>query len=105
MQYYAIGSEIGMHFDLIMRTGNEYSIPYSLLPVFVLSGGGQITIKAHELLISIEGRNLRPIRNYLKEQTLLWLKESPSGKDDGQTSVFISNILIEGKTVSLKEDN
>jgi len=98
MQYYAIGSEQERHFDLILRSGEEYTIPYSLLPVYVLSGG-TIKIMAYELLITIKGRNLNQIRNVLKKETLIWLKESPSQQDDGQANVFISDIIVQGKTV------
>ena len=99
MQYYAIGAEGELHFDLIKRSGREYSIPYPLLPYFILTDNSLITIIAHELFISVEGRNLRQVRDHLKKRTLIWMKESPSGKDDGQANVFISNISIGGKAL------
>ena len=59
---------------------------------------------AYQLLIVVQGRNIEPIEEYLAEETLLWMSESPSGKDDGSLPVFISNIIIEGKAIS-KEVN
>ena len=100
MQYYAIGSKEEMHFDLILRSGTEHSIPYPVLPFLRLEGNSEITIRGHELLIAIHGRNLRPIRDHLKEGTLIWVKESPGGKDDGKAKVFVSDIFAEGKAIS-----
>ncbi|MDN5215048.1 hypothetical protein QQ020_23405 [Fulvivirgaceae bacterium BMA12] len=101
-QYYAIGSEdeVIKRFKLILRSGNKYSVPYSLLPILELSGSSELSIMAYGLLITIEGRNLEPVEEYLSNEILVWLKESSSGKDDGKSQVFISNIMIEGKAVS-----
>ncbi len=101
-QYYAVGSQAEhiKRFKLILRSGQKYSIPYSLLPIYALSGGNKITIIAYELLITIEGRNLDAVEESLSKETVLWMKESPSQKDDGQSEVFISNIKIEGKAVN-----
>ncbi|MDO5970299.1 hypothetical protein Q4Q35_10825 [Flavivirga aquimarina] len=101
MQYYAVGSEdVTKRFDLILRSGNEYSIPYSLLPIYKLSGGKKLDIIAYDLVITISGRNLAPVKKYLAKESLIWMKESPSGKDDGQSETFISNIEIKGEAVN-----
>lgn len=103
-QFYAVSQEQVRHFDLILRSGKEYTLPYSLLPVSVLEGE-TLKIIAYELHVHIKGRNLLKIRDYLKSETLLWLKESPSGKDDGASKVFISDIVARGKAVDEGEIN
>ncbi len=103
-QFYAVSQEQVKHFDLILRSGREYSLPYSLLPVPILDGE-ILKLIAYELNVLIKGRGLRKIRDYLKSETLLWLKESPSGKDDGASKVFISDIIARGKTVDEGEIN
>lgn len=101
-QFYAVGAPNGVikRFKIFLRDGSRYSIPYSLLPVLILQGGKEITILAYELQITINGRNLHSIEDHLSNETLLWLKESASGKDEGAGDVFISDIKIEGKTVN-----
>lgn len=83
------------YFDLILKSGKEYSIPYALLPVYVLSGENELSISAYDLDITIQGRNLKRIRNFLKKETLQYLRESPSGKDAEEDDIFISKIEVE----------
>lgn len=101
MQYYAIGAddEIIKRFKLQLRSGETFSIPYSLLPIYILTEGRELAIIAYELVIIITGRNLDPIEEYLSKETLLWIKESPSQKDDGQSPIYISDIAIKGKAI------
>lgn len=99
-QFYAIATEREKHFDVILRSGTEYTIPYALLPLYVLSGEGAITILAYDLQITIKGRNLKRIRNFLKKETLQWIKESPSGTDIKDDDIFISDIKIEGDSLN-----
>ena len=105
-QHYAIASddEIIKRFKLFLRSGEVYSVPYSLLPVFMLLGGKELIIKTYGVHISIKGRNLAPIEEYLSDEMLLWIKESASGKDDGKSNVFVSDILIRGKAMKHEEN-
>ncbi|MEP1782124.1 hypothetical protein [Reichenbachiella sp.] len=105
-QHYAIASddEIIKRFKLVLRSGEVYSVPYSLLPVFMLLGGKELIIKAYGVHVTIKGRNLNPIEEYLSNEMLLWIKESPSGKDDGKINVYVSDILIQGKAMKYSED-
>ena len=98
MQYYAIASsqEVPKQFDLILRSGTEYSFPYSLLPIYRLTGNKEIAIISYGLRITIKGRNLKGVRNSLKRETVIWIKESPSQKDDEQSDVYVSEINITG---------
>ncbi|MEO9804807.1 MAG: hypothetical protein ABJF04_16245 [Reichenbachiella sp.] len=96
-QAFAVTSnnERAMRFKLHTREGQVYSVPYSLLPVFVLSEGKELRVIAHDIEATISGRNLDVIEDYLSGGQLLWLKESPSGKDDGVSQVFIQRMDIQ----------
>lgn len=101
-QYYAVSTkdEADRQFDIILRTGTEYSFHYSrLLPFYRLMGNNNICIFTYGINISISGRNLRPLYEAFKKQKTAWVKESYSGTDSGETNVFISNIEITGDTI------
>ncbi len=102
-QYYAVSSknEADRQFDVILRSGDEYSFHYSrLLPFYRLKGNNVVTICSYNLFISIKGRNLRTLRDALKKEKVIWMKESPSGKDDGSAEVFISEIQVYGDALN-----
>ncbi|MFY0689079.1 MAG: hypothetical protein JXQ90_18050 [Cyclobacteriaceae bacterium] len=105
-QFYAIASEneLVKRFKLFLRSGRTYSVPYSLLPVFILLEGKKLVIKTYGIHIAIEGRNLAVLEEYLSDELLLWVKESPGGKDDGKSHVFVSDIYIQGKAIKHTED-
>ncbi|MFY0601667.1 MAG: hypothetical protein JXR03_18480 [Cyclobacteriaceae bacterium] len=84
-------------FKLIKRNAETYSIPYSLLPVFVLAENKHLVIRAHGVHVIVTGRSLDAIERYLSLEQLLWMKESTSTKDDGSSNVFISNIHVGGE--------
>lgn len=100
-QFYAVGATGALIecFDLILRPGQEYSIPYALLPVFCIEEGSTLFILAYELRITVKGRNLYPVRDALKNKTLIWIRESTSQKDDDAIDVFVSSIELEGKII------
>ena len=101
-QFYAIGSadEVIKRFELIQGTGKRYSISYSMLPISILADSSTLYIKAYELLITIEGRNLDPIHENITQELLIWVKASHSCKDDGLSSTFVKDILVEGDAVN-----
>lgn len=96
VQYYAvaINTDVVKRFDLILKSGTRHSVPYSLLPIYTLKAGNELEIAAYGLSITIKGRNLMPIYKSLSDENLLWMKESPSGKDDHETDCYISEIKI-----------
>nr|WKN34374.1 hypothetical protein K4G66_18520 [Tunicatimonas sp. TK19036] len=101
-QHYAVAIQnmVLKRFKLILRSGESYSLPYSLLPIYIFTDRGDLLIKSYGILITIQGRNLKPIEEALSNETLLWVKESPSGQDSGDGFVFIADIHIEGKSIS-----
>jgi hypothetical protein len=101
-QLYALGeeNEIVRRFQLISRTGEIISVPYSLLPAFILTENCDIIIRAYGLLVVIQGRNLRALENYFNDEKVLWIRESASGTDTGDAHIFITSIQITGRSVS-----
>lgn len=100
-QYYEVApeSDLPKRFRIQLRSGEVFSFPYSLLPIFNLNAGKELTIMAYELHISIMGRNLGVVEDNLTKERITWLRESLSQKDDGEGSVFIGSITIKGKAV------
>ena len=82
-------------FKLITRGLDVYSVPYSWLPLFVLSENKVLKIITHDIEATLYGRNLDVIEEALSMGHLIWIKESPSGKDDAVSQVFIEHIDIQ----------
>lgn len=107
-QLVAIGDDkdILRRFQIILKTGMAYSVPYSLLPIVILTEDAKLIIRAYGFIAKITGRNLKALDAYLHEERVLFIKESASGEDTGDAKIFISNIEVAGKAVSeeLRED-
>jgi len=102
-QYYALMSDgnIARKFQLILRSGKRYRVPYALLPITEISDqNDEIRLHAFQLNITIQGRGLLPIEESLSAETLIWVRESFSNKDDGLFPVFVSSICIEGEAIA-----
>lgn len=100
-QCYAIGEDgkILKRFELIQNNGRRFSFSYALLPICIQEDSSLLYLKAYELLITISGFYLDPIREYINSEQLVWARASPSGKQLDQHNTFIKNIIIEGETV------
>lgn len=100
-QSYAIAAEgeVLTRYRLILRSGKVYNLPYSLLPVLILEDNQQLIIKSYGIHITLKGRNLKVIEEYLTSETLLWVRESLSGTDDEEAHVFIKTIQVEGEDI------
>ena len=96
VQLFAVTShdESVSRFKLITRELEVYSVPYSLLPLLVLSENKVLKIITHDIQATLYGRNLDVIEEALSEGHLKWVKESP-GKDDGISQVYINRIDIQ----------
>lgn len=55
----------------------------------------ELRIHTPDLRIIIKGRDLYKLEEYLTLDLLKWLKESPSGRDDTELDIFISEISLE----------
>ena len=84
-------------FKLIFRSGKQLSIPYAYLPVIVLEHDGLVCIKTSDLSISIKGRGLKALEEYLSKEVVRWIKESVSNRDTRETEDFISEIIVDGE--------
>lgn len=99
ISYYGIetGNRFVKRFKLLFASGKSVSIPYAYLPVIILTEEKQLQICTHDVQIRIMGRNLGKIQDWLNEEKILWLKESNTDIDPGDSDVFISSIKIEGE--------
>ena len=96
-QFFAVVSNGGFtdHFNVITPYGRSYAIKYALLPHIVLEGS-LLMIILPDLQVRIKGRNLDVVYGHIGRSELIWIKQSPSGKDDGVSQVFISEIQVRG---------
>lgn len=107
-QLVALGheKEVLKRFQIILRSGKALSVPYSMLPVFILTEESDLIVRAYGFLATLKGRNLKALDSYFHDERVLFVKESASGTDTGDLSIFISTIEITGRSVSefLRED-
>lgn len=96
-QFFAVTSrgEVTDHFRVFTPYGRSYAIHYALLPYVVLEGH-ELMIIMHDLQVLIRGRCLHIIEEHIVGRDLLWVKQSPSGKDDGGSQIFINEIQVRG---------
>lgn len=108
-QLFAVTSqgEVTDHFKVFTSSGSSYAIKYAHLPYIVLDGE-VLMILLGAIQVIIVGRNLDIVEDYVSKNELIWIKPSPSGKDDGQSRAFIREIKIDGpiyeKVLELKDD-
>ncbi|MDW3191257.1 MAG: hypothetical protein R8G66_02800 [Cytophagales bacterium] len=93
-------NEVVKRFEIIQSSGKRYGFSYSILPVCIQEDNSLLYLKAYELLITIKGRGLDAIRKSFSREELLWVRASHSGKDDGSSSTFIEEILVEGNAAT-----
>ena len=94
------GREIVKRFKLRLRTGRSYSIPYALLPIIELDSNKLLRILSHDLNVTLQGRNLGLVEKHLAEERIIWIRESHSGTDDGESDVFVSQINVSSELFS-----
>ena len=99
--------QAGMHplsiaLDIFQKDGNRLGVYYLEIasPVRFNQGGGvqraSISFNTPTLLITIEGKNLVSVYEYLLEQRLVWLKEKDSSfAEVKENEPLIENIKIE----------
>lgn len=82
---------------MILRTGRTVYLPYSHQPVIDFTPERDLRLVTPQARITITGRGLRALLDYLFEDKLRWIKEAECRMDDGTETVFISSITVEGK--------
>ena len=102
-QIYAIAgeNEIVKRFQFKLKSGEIYSLPYSLLPAYILTSEGQLVVRAYGLIATITGRNMMALEEYFNAERILWIRESATGLATGASPIFIANIEKEGRAISL----
>lgn len=95
--YYGLetGNRVVRRFKLLLRSGKTVSIPYAYLPVITLTAEKQLVINTHDLTITIKGRGLHKIEEWLTEEKVLWIQESHTTTDTDEGDVFVSEIKTE----------
>lgn len=86
--------------DLRLGNGNFQAFAYSYLTKILFNPSEGIEIYAADVRISIIGRNLNPIYNYLVVHRLTYIQENPGTEDDtSERDTFVEKIEI----LNLKE--
>ncbi len=80
---------------LLFRDGRRVYVPYAHLALIDFQPGEGLKITAHNLAVTICGRGLDKVMDYLYADRVRWIRESNSVMDDGSEDVFISSIGIE----------
>jgi|GEM_PF-4298597 len=83
-------------FKLLLRSGQQVSIPYAFIPIIILDEKGHIKIKTNEWTVIIAGRGLKSLEEHLSNDQVRWIKESASGIDGNEDRSFVSSISIDG---------
>ena len=95
---------LSLALDFLTKNGNRFGIYYMEIssPLhFNLGSNGQgqtITLKTGKSEISIEGKNLFPIYEYILEQRLVWIKEVDSSfTEDSENEPIVEAIRFSAK--------
>ncbi|OEK03082.1 hypothetical protein BFP97_16825 [Roseivirga sp. 4D4] len=81
----------------IHRNGELFFLPYALQPIVSYSPGeqlGEIQITTMNYEISIRGRNLIRLAEWIGTFKVRWVKESNTGTDDNSEDLFVKEIII-----------
>lgn len=90
------GNRFVRRFKLFFRDGGIISIPYAHLPVIIFNPDKNLKIKTSDIQITVKGRGLDKLSDWLNEEKVLWIKESPSNIDTEDSEVFVSDIQVDG---------
>ena len=98
-QYYGIDQESPYLATLkfIQKNGELFFLPYALQPIirFVPEEQlGHIHISTMRFEISIKGRNLMRLAEWIGTFKVRWIKESNTGVDDNSENLFVKEIEI-----------
>lgn len=84
-------------FEIRTKEGNRKAFPYSYLTEIDYIPETGIIIYVAEVNISIIGRNLGDVYNYLFSNRLTYIQEDFSGMDNEDSTLFIESISIKRK--------
>ena len=88
------GRDGPLRIKLLWRNGESFSFSYALLPTVAFYPDVGLVLIFSNYKVSIAGRGLQVLENYLSEERVVWIKESPSAIDDENEDVFVEHIEI-----------
>ncbi len=80
---------------LIKRDGQIVFMPYSQQPIIFYDPSSGISIKSISLQITVTGRGLAPLAEWLGANRVKWIKECSTGIDDKNEQLFVMDIEFE----------
>lgn len=82
--------------DIITDDGNSIGLQYHLISSLIrFNTSGEINFSTSEYQIKIEGRNLRPIYEYLLEHRLVWIQAALSEWEEyAEDETVINSITV-----------
>lgn len=80
---------------LIKRDGQIVFMPYSQQPIIIYEPSSGISIKSISLEITVTGRGLAPLAEWLGANRVKWIKECLSGIDNQKEDLFVMDIEFE----------
>lgn len=89
--------------DFFTKDGNRFGVFYMEIasPIMFNLGSGSsgqtITLRTSSMEITIEGKKLAPVYEYLLEQRLVWMKELDSSFSPDDNETVIESITYESK--------
>ncbi len=93
------GVDLNSHFvpsiKFQKRDGKLLFLPYSSQPIIEFNPDTGILVRSFQKIISIKGRGLVKLAEWLGSQKVVWVAESTTGTDDESEDIFISAISVE----------
>ncbi len=81
-------------FELRTRDGKRSALPYSYLTRADFDPETGIEIYVSNVVVIVKGRALEDIYFYLLQNRLTWVREDYSGKDVGESGVFVESLEV-----------
>ncbi len=97
IRYYGIEPQMtsrALMFELRTKDGRRKAYSYSYMTEADYEPDTGIIINVSDVVITITGRNLDEIFNYLVANRLTYVQEDYSGIDDEEASVFVQGIEV-----------
>jgi hypothetical protein len=89
-------SSMSLALDVITDDGNSIGLQYHLISSFIdFDISGVISFEANGFKVKIEGKNLRPVYEYLLEHRLVWIEGKTSEWEDfPEDETVISSVTV-----------
>ena len=76
----------------ILKSGNRFYQPYAGISFIDYNVENGLSIYTGKRKITLQGRNLETLADYISNYAVDWIKESNTNRDDGKTEIYISSI-------------